>query len=195
VNSGLEHDLHVAVVGGRFSIARNTSGHIADTLKPMTMNQPELDTIDCNLLAELQANARISFAELGRKVSLSTPTVIERVKRLEEGGVIIGYHAQVNPSAVGRSVEAFIKVSVAGDKLMKFAQTVKKIEEVLECYRITGAESFLVLVAVRDTAHLQAVIDQMMPYVATNTSIILDVPVRWNPVVPEVRQVNRQRSR
>jgi Lrp/AsnC family transcriptional regulator, leucine-responsive regulatory protein len=60
---------------------------------------------------------------------------------------------------------------------LKFAQGVKKIEGVLACYRITGAESFLVLVAVRDSQHLQAVIDQMMPYVSTNTSIILDVPV------------------
>jgi Lrp/AsnC family leucine-responsive transcriptional regulator len=161
------------------------------------MNTPrlELDALDCKLLAELQANARISFAELSRKVALSTPAVIERVKRLEESGVILGYHAHVNPSSVGRSVEAFVKVSVAGDKLLKFAQTVKKIEEVLECYRITGAESFLVLVAVRDTTHLQAVIDLMMPYVATNTSIILDAPVRWNPVTPEVRTEKRLSSR
>jgi Lrp/AsnC family transcriptional regulator, leucine-responsive regulatory protein len=56
--------------------------------------------------------------------------------------VIVGYHAHVEPSAVGRSVQAFVKLSVAGDKLMKFAQSVKKIEEVLECYRVTGAESF-----------------------------------------------------
>jgi Lrp/AsnC family leucine-responsive transcriptional regulator len=156
-------------------------------------SQPELDLIDCKLLGELQANARISFADLSRKVSLSTPAVIERVKRLEESGVILGYHAQVSPSAVGRSVEAFVKVSVAGDKLINFAQTVKHIEEVLECYRITGAESFLVLVAVRDTAHLQAVIDQMMPYVSTNTSIVLDVPVRWNPMIPEMREAKRKR--
>jgi Lrp/AsnC family leucine-responsive transcriptional regulator len=157
------------------------------------VHQPELDAIDCNLLAELQANARISFAELSRKVSLSTPAVIERVKRLEEAGVIVGYHAHVEPSAVGRSVQAFVKLSVAGDKLLKFAQSVKKIEEVLECYRVTGVESFLILVAVRDTAHLQTVIDLMMPYVSTNTSIILNVEVRWNPVIPEVRQTKRPR--
>ena len=159
------------------------------------MHQPELDAIDCNLLAELQANARVSFAELSRKVSLSTPAVIERVKRLEEAGVIVGYHAHVEPSAVGRSVQAFVKLSVAGDKLLKFAQSVKKIEEVLECYRVTGAESFLILVAVRDTAHLQTVIDLMMPYVSTNTSIILDVQVRWNPVIPEIRQTKRPLAR
>lgn len=161
----------------------------------MTINnsQPELDLIDCKLLGELQANARITFADLSRKVFLSTPAVIERVKRLEESGVIAGYHAHVIPSAVGRSVEAFVKVSVAGDKLLKFELTVKTIEEVLECYRITGAESFLVLVAVRDTAHLQAVIDRMMPYVSTNTSIVLDAPVRWNPIVPELRQAKRSR--
>ena len=159
----------------------------------MNSSRSELDLIDCKLLAELQVNARISFADLSRKVSLSTPAVIERVKRLEERGVIVGYHAQVSPSAVGLMVEAFVKVSVAGDKLLKFVQSVKKIEEVLECYRITGAESFLVLVAVKDTNSLQAVIDKMMPYVATNTSIILDVPVRWNPVIPEMRPSERSR--
>src|ERR1700733_11726589 len=130
----------------------------------MRMHQPELDGIDGRILAELQANARISFAELSRKVSLSTPSVIERVKRLEDAGVIIGYHAHVEPSAVGRSLEALVKVSVAGDRLLKFAQGIKKIEEVLECYRITGAESFLILVAVRDTVHLQTVIVQLMRY-------------------------------
>jgi DNA-binding Lrp family transcriptional regulator len=70
----------------------------------MNSSQPELDLIDCKLLGELQANARISFADLSRKVSLSTPAVTERVKRLEERGVIVGFHAQVYPPAVGRSV-------------------------------------------------------------------------------------------
>jgi Lrp/AsnC family leucine-responsive transcriptional regulator len=163
-------------------------------LKGIQQMRPELDEIDCKLLKELQRNARTSFAELGRIIGLSTPAVIERVKRLEESQVILGYHAHVAPTTVGRSVEAFIKVSVAGNHLLRFAATVQKIDEVLECYRITGAESFLVLVAVRDTVHLQAVIDLMMPYVSTNTSIILDVPVRWNAVEPELYSTKGRRG-
>jgi Lrp/AsnC family leucine-responsive transcriptional regulator len=154
----------------------------------------ELDEIDCKLLTELQRSARMSFAELGRTVGLSTPAVIERVKRLEEERVILGYHAQVDPVTVGRAVEAFVKVSVAGNHLLRFAATVQTVEEVLECYRITGAESFLVLVAVRDMLHLQVVIDKLMPYVSTNTSIVLDVPVRWNAIAAEVYS-ERQRRR
>lgn len=143
-----------------------------------------MDEIDCTLLAELQQDARVSFAELGRRVKLSTPAVIERVKRLEEQGIILGYRAMVSPAAVGLAVHAFVKVTVAGDWLAPFAGLVKRLPEVLECHRVTGAESFLVQVAVRDTLHLEAVIDAMMPYVATNTSMVLASPVSWNSVLP-----------
>lgn len=150
--------------------------------------QVDIDGIDCKILGALQSNARISFAELGRTIGLSTPATMERVRKLEDAGVILGYHALVNPAKIGCPLEAFIKVTVAGDKLTRFAQNVKSIDEVLECYRITGVESFLVLVAVRDTAHLQILIDRLMPYTATNTSIVLDIPIRWNPLIPSVHR-------
>ena len=149
-----------------------------------------LDDIDCNILVCLQENARIPFAELGRRVGLSTPAVIERVRRLEESGVIAGYHAEVRPEKVGLTVRAFIKVSVAGDKLEKFASIVKKVPEILECHRVTGSESFLLQAAVEDVAHLELVIDSLMPYVATNTAIVLGSPVPWAPVIP--RRKDRQ---
>jgi len=154
-----------------------------------------MDEIDCAIIAELQANARIAFAELGRRVKLSTPAVIERVKRLEERGVILGYRAMVDPAAVGLAVHAFVKVTVAGDRLATFAHVVKNLPEVLECHRVTGAESFLVQVAVRDTLHLEAVIDAMMPYVATNTSMVLASPVPWNSVLPASKYPERKGSR
>ena len=78
-----------------------------------------IDDIDCEILAELQANARIAFAELGRRVGLSTPAVIERVHRLEESKVILGYRTLVDPAQVGLPVRAFVHVTVAGDKLVK----------------------------------------------------------------------------
>ncbi len=140
-----------------------------------------IDEIDC---AELQSNARIAFAELGRRVGLSTPAVIERVHRLEERRVIVGYRALVDPAKVGLPVRAFVKVTVAGDKLAKFSTVVSKLPEVLQCHRVTGAESFMVQVAVRDVTHMEEVIDSMMPYVATNTSMILASPVPWNSVLP-----------
>jgi len=148
------------------------------------LETPHIDDIDCQILAELQANARIPFAELGRRVGLSTPAVIERVHRLEESKVVLGYRALVDPGKVGLPVRAFVKVTVAGDKLARFAVLVRKLPEVLECHRVTGAESFMVQVAVRDVTHMEEVIDAMMPYVATNTSMILASPVPWNSVLP-----------
>lgn len=146
-----------------------------------------IDDIDCEILAELQANARIAFAELGRRVGLSTPAVIERVRRLEDSQVIMGYRAVVDPAKVGLPVRAFVKVTVAGDKLQKFAALVRELPEVLECHRVTGAESFMVQIAVRDVQHMEHLIDSMMPYVATNTSMILTSPVPWNSILPAVR--------
>jgi Lrp/AsnC family leucine-responsive transcriptional regulator len=143
-----------------------------------------IDGIDRDILAELQANARIAFAELGRRVGLSTPAVIERVKRLEENHIILGYRAIVDPAKVGLPVRAFVKVTIAGDRLTKFSELIKLLPEVLECHRVTGAESFMVQVAVRDVAHMEEVIDAMMPYVATNTSMILASPVPWNSILP-----------
>jgi Lrp/AsnC family transcriptional regulator, leucine-responsive regulatory protein len=156
---------------------------------------PSIDDIDCEILAELQANARIAFAELGRRVGLSTPAVIERVHRLEESKVILGYRTLVDPARVGLPVRAFVHVTVAGDKLAKFAAVVRSLPEVLECHRVTGAESFIVQVAVRDVRHMEQVIDSMMPYVSTNTSMILASPVPWNSILPAVRYGKKPRPR
>jgi Lrp/AsnC family transcriptional regulator, leucine-responsive regulatory protein len=159
------------------------------------LGTPHIDDIDCDILAELQVNARISFAELGRRVGLSTPAVIERVRQLEEKQVILGFRALVDPAKVGLPVRAFVKVTVAGDKLTRFSALVRKLTEVLECHRVTGAESFMVQVAVRDVTHMEAVIDSMMPYVATNTSMILASPVPWNSILPAVRYGKKPRTR
>ncbi len=143
-----------------------------------------LDTLDHKILAELQTNARLSFAELGRRVSLSTPAVAERVRRLEDSGVITRYAALVDPAKVGLPVRAFIKITVPGDRLPHFSALAQRIPEIRECHRVTGAESYILQVAVRDLPHLEAVIDSLSPYVATNTSMVLASPVPWNPVLP-----------
>ncbi|MEO6815112.1 MAG: Lrp/AsnC ligand binding domain-containing protein [Edaphobacter sp.] len=88
-----------------------------------------------------------------------------------------------------------MKVTVAGDKLTRFATLIRELPEVLECHRVTGAESFMVQVAVRDVSHMEEVIDSMMPYVATNTSMILASPVPWNKVLPAVRHTKTTRPK
>ncbi len=136
-----------------------------------------LDSIGWKILVQLQENARIPFAELGRRVGLSTPAVAERVRRLEDAGIITGYRAQISAAKVGFPVLAFIRVNVVGDALPKFVKKAVKCPEVLEVHRVTGGESFIVKVAVKDHAHLEAVIDSLMPYVATTTSIVLSSSV------------------
>lgn len=143
-----------------------------------------LDAIDHKILAELQSNARLPFAELGRRVALSTPAVTERVRRMEDAGIILQYVARVDPVKVGLPLRAFIKITVPGDRLPHFNNLAQRVPEVRECHRVTGAESYILQVAVRDLPHLEAVIDSLTPYVATNTSMILASPVAWNPVVP-----------
>ncbi len=144
----------------------------------------DLDALDAKILHELQVNARLSFAELGRRVSLSTPAVAERVRRLEDAEVITRYVALVDPAKVGLPVRAFIKITVPGDRLPRFSALAQRVPEVRECHRVTGQESYILQVAVRDLAHLEIVIDSLTPYVVTNTSMVLASPVPWSPVVP-----------
>lgn len=145
-----------------------------------------LDGIDHKILSELQAEGRLSFAELGRRVGLSTPAATERVRRLEDSGVIERYIAVVNPAKVGLPVRAFVKITVPGDRLPHFHGLAQRVPEVRACHRVTGSESYIIEVAVRDLPHLEAVIDSLSPYVATNTSIVLASPVPWQPVTPAI---------
>lgn len=150
-------------------------------------NSYGLDQIGWNILHELQENARLPFAELGRRVGLSTPAVAERVRNMEDAGVIRGYRTEVDPIACGYKVLAFIRVNVAGgDKLRHFVEIAKSRPEVLECHRVTGAESFIIKMAVSDINHLEAAIDSLMPYVATTTSMILSSPITWGAVKPRI---------
>jgi Lrp/AsnC family leucine-responsive transcriptional regulator len=144
----------------------------------------KLDLIDCSILGALQQDARITMAELGRRVGLSTPAVIERVRKLEEARVILGYHAEIAPQQVGLPLHAFIKVTVSGEQLSRFAEIVRKVPEVRQCHRVTGAESYLVQVAARDIGHLEQIIDSLAPYTATQTSLVLASVIGWNPVIP-----------
>lgn len=143
-----------------------------------------LDQIGWHILQELQENARIPFAELGRRVGLSTPAVAERVRNMEDAGIIRSYRAEVDPKACGYNVSAFIRVNVAGDKLQHFVELARTRPEVLECHRVTGAESFILKMVVTDMNHLESAIDSLMPYVATTTSMILSSAIVWGPVRP-----------
>lgn len=137
-----------------------------------------LDSIDWKILTELQENARISFAELGRRVGLTTPAVIERVRKLEDAQIITGYRAEIDTAKVGLPILAFIRMSISGVDYSRIIEAVEKSKEVLECHRGTGGDSFIMKVAVSDVANLQDLIDKLTPYGITTTAIVLSSPVK-----------------
>jgi Lrp/AsnC family leucine-responsive transcriptional regulator len=132
-----------------------------------------IDAIGWKILTELQENARIPFAELARRVGLSTPAAAERVRKLEDEGVITGYRTEIDMAKVGLPVLAFVRVNLSGDELLKFPERAARRPEVIEIHRVTGSESFVIKIAVADNAHLQEVLDSLMPYISTTTSIVL----------------------
>src|SRR5215472_6887022 len=136
-----------------------------------------LDQIGWKLLHELQINGSLSYAELGRRVGLTTPAVVERVKRMEEAGIILGFHADVDPIKVGMPITAFIRMSVVGDVFSRITGVIRSSPEVVECHRGTGADSFIMKVHVRSVEHLENLIDRLTPYGTTSTSIVLSSPV------------------
>ena len=130
-----------------------------------------LDTYDTRILAELQADARLTLAELGRRVHLSQPAVAERVRKLEAAGVITGYRATVNLAALGYGIRALVRVGRSD-----YARMVNQINgapEIVNAWNITGEDSWLLEIAVTDVAHLDAVVSQMCLLAETSTSIIL----------------------
>jgi Lrp/AsnC family leucine-responsive transcriptional regulator len=137
-----------------------------------------IDEIDRKILNELQQDARISYAELGRRVGLSTPAVIERVRKLEDAHVITGYRAEIDVAKVGLPITAFIRMSITGVDYSHIIEVAQLSKEVLECHRGTGGDSFIMKVAVASVEHLQELIDRLTPYGITTTTIVLSSPVK-----------------
>jgi Lrp/AsnC family leucine-responsive transcriptional regulator len=137
-----------------------------------------IDDIDRKLLKELQLDARISFAELGRRVGLTTPAVIERVRKLEDARIITGYRADIDTAKIGLPITAFIRMSISGVDYSHIIEVARDSSEVLECHRGTGCDSFIMKIAVSSVEHLQEMIDRLTPYGITTTTIVLSSPVR-----------------
>jgi len=141
-----------------------------------------LDETNRRIVEELQAEARLSMAELGRRVSLSPPAVAERVQRLERAGVITGYHAAVDPKAIGYPLAAVVRVRPASRQLHKIPEVAKEIPEVVECYRITGEDCFFVKLHLRAMEELEPILDRFVLYGQTTTSIVHSAPVGPRPL-------------
>jgi Lrp/AsnC family leucine-responsive transcriptional regulator len=142
-------------------------------------NVVELDAIAWKILEGLQQNARQPFAELGRKVGLSTPAVAERVRRLEEAGVITGYYAALDTAKLGVPIRVLVRLTIPGGELQvsRTVAAIRDLSEISRCHRITGAESFVIEADVVSIRHLEALIDRLSALGATSTSTVLSSPV------------------
>jgi len=146
---------------------------------------PTLDAHDTRILAELQNDARLTMAELGRRVHLSQPAVTERVKKLEAAGVISGYRATVNLTRLGYGIRAIIRVGRAD-----YDRVVALVQETPECinaYNVTGEDSWILEIAVIDVSHLDAVVTKFCILTETATSIILNPAREHLPMLPPQR--------
>jgi Lrp/AsnC family leucine-responsive transcriptional regulator len=142
----------------------------------MPSNQNGIDDTDLRLLGELQADARVSLAELGRRVGLSPPSVADRLRRLEMDGVIRGYRADIDPRALGYDLGAVLRIRPHARQIPKVASIATDTPEVVECQRITGDDCFFMRLYVRDVEHLEEVIDRFTPFGQTTTSIVQSAP-------------------
>ena len=150
---------------------------------PQALN---LDSYDTRILAELQADARLSLAELGRRVHLSQPAVAERVRKLESAQVITGYRATVNLAALGYGIRAMVRVGRAD--FARMSHLIGQIREIVNAFNVTGEDSWLLEIAVTDVAHLDAVVSQLCLLAETSTSIILKSVREHQVMLPPVKE-------
>jgi len=143
-----------------------------------------MDEIDSRILELIQLDGRITLSDLSKKMHLSRTSIRERLIRLQEQGVIERYTAQISPSAVGRQILAFIQVGELKVNCNKFEEIIKDDPDIFECHRVTGSASYLIKVAVADTASLELLIDRIIPYGQVNTSIVLSSHVPYKPITP-----------
>ena len=143
----------------------------------MPNNDRLIDDVNRKILGELQEDGRLSVAELGRRVGLSSPAVAERLGRLEREGVITGYRAEIDPRALGLTLSAVVRIRPAPGQIANVADLARRTPEVVECRRSTGEDCYIATAHVRDVEHLEEVIDHFTALGQTTTSIVQSSPV------------------
>ncbi|GGG04869.1 AsnC family transcriptional regulator [Dokdonia pacifica] len=142
-----------------------------------------VDELNLKILKCLQENARQSNAEIGRKVGITSPAVSERIRKMEDMGVITGFKAIISPLEMGYQFKAIITLRAFMGKLKPFLEKVKTFEEVVNCYRITGNENIVMEVVLNNQYHLERFIDQIISYGESKTQIVLSQVVQFNPIL------------
>ncbi|HEX4226000.1 MAG TPA: Lrp/AsnC family transcriptional regulator [Pseudonocardiaceae bacterium] len=147
------------------------------------MNAPQLlDEVNVRLLAHLQADPRITMSALARQVGMSAPAVTERVQRLEQAGVITGYSVDVDPAALGYPVTVFVRVRITTGRLDRFAAFITTVPEVVEGYRVTGEDCYLLKLHIPRLDDLAELLDRFMLHGSTTSLIVVATPIKARPL-------------
>jgi Lrp/AsnC family transcriptional regulator, leucine-responsive regulatory protein len=154
------------------------------TYKP---NHELLDDVNVRLLKELQQEPRLTMTELGRRVAMSAPAVTERVRRMEEAGIILGYRLDINPVPLGLPITIYVRVRPNPGQLPRVAELAQQLPEVVECHRITGEDCFILKAYIPAMDQLDRILDRFFLYGSTTTSIVQSSPVLLRtPPLPDL---------
>jgi len=155
-----------------------------------------MDAFGRSLLKELQDNARLSIAELARRVGLSATATSERMRQMEEAGVVSGYTIEIDREALGLEVLAFIRLTCEGQHYYRLMEFVQTLEEVRECHHLTGGDAFLLKITTTSMSSLEALIEALLPFGNPVTSVVLSTPIerRKYAVTGKLTTVTRKRS-
>jgi len=154
-------------------------------MKKLRYENSSIDRVDEMILEHLIADSRTSIAELARRVTLSAPSVAERIKRLEEAGVIKGYTLEISPEAIGLPLTIWLRIRPLPGELKRVAEIIKAHPQIVECDRITGDDCYIARAHVASVADLETMIDKFTQCAATNTSLVQSSPVerRLPPII------------
>jgi Lrp/AsnC family leucine-responsive transcriptional regulator len=144
----------------------------------------KIDGVNWEILKQLQLNARISMTDLGKVVGLTAPAVVERIKKMEDLGIIRGYYTQLSYIKTGYQLKAIITLKVFMGRLKPFLDVVSDFKEVINCYRITGNENIIMEVVLKNQKHLETFIDRLISYGETKTHIVLSNKIENAPILP-----------
>ena len=153
-------------------------------MQDLSLKAP-IDEVGWQLICALQENARLSYSELGRRVGLTPPAVAERIRRLEEAGIITGYHAELDLGKLGLLLTAIIRLAPRARPASELSRLLLSLPEVLECHHVTGEDCYVMKVAVTSVSHLEVLLERLLQYGASTTSIVLSTPVSHRVVGPE----------
>lgn len=145
--------------------------------KHLRLPKVSLDSVDVELLRILHEDARTPIAEIARALSMSAPSVSERLKRLRESGVIRSFTIEVDSALLGYELALYIRISPLPGQLSKVISAVAEMEEIVECDRITGDDCFIAKVHVRSAQEIEDVTDRLNVYAKTNTSLVQSSPM------------------